>query len=235
MIPPLQEFKGLFSDCGLSVSDEQYEKLRGYAELLLEWNGRVNLTKITAPCDIAVKHFLDSALILKYAAPPQCAALIDVGTGAGFPGIPLKIFCESLHLTLLDSQNKRVNFLKAVSDSLLLNAACVHARAEEAGRNPAFRECYDIATARAVAPLPILCEYCLPFVKIGGAFIAMKGPGEDYKAAQSSVDILGGEISKVCEYKLPDGGRRAIIVISKVKPAPEKYPRSAARIARNPL
>ena len=159
----------------LPCPDSLVEKLARYAELLVEWNGKMNLTAITDPAGIAVKHFADSLLLSKALELPQGGALIDVGTGAGFPSVPVALSRPDLQLTLLDSLNKRIVFLQELTRELALSARCCHARAEEVGRDPAFREKYDVATARAVTNLRDLAEYCLPFVKIGGYFAALKG------------------------------------------------------------
>jgi len=228
----------LFAKGGISVSDGQYDSLLRYAELLCEWNEKMNLTAITDPEGIALKHFYDSVYpFLSEGLAPDGASLIDVGTGAGFPSCPLGIFRPDIKLTLLDSLNKRIGFLRALSDGLSLGAECIHGRAEELGRTPAHRERYDIATARAVANLSALCEYCLPFVKPGGMFVALKGSdGEaELKAAGGAVRTLGGEIGLVRSYELPNGDGRCLIVINKIKPTPEKYPRNKGKMDKAPL
>jgi 16S rRNA (guanine527-N7)-methyltransferase len=235
MLMPEISFKEMFAEHGFLVGDRQYDAFLLYAETLIDWNSRVNLTKITAPAAISVKHFLDSVLILKYSSFPQNAAVIDVGAGAGFPGFPLKIMRADLNITALDSRGKRVAFLQTVSDELKLDAVCLNSRAEDAGRDLRLRERYDVAVARAVAPLPVLCEYCLPFVRVGGVFLAMKGPNEDSKASGAAAMTLGGEITAVSEYNLPGGESRSLITIAKVKPVPVQYPRSAGKIIRHPL
>nr|MDE5741897.1 16S rRNA (guanine(527)-N(7))-methyltransferase RsmG [Oscillospiraceae bacterium] len=168
MITEYPEFAEIFNKENLSVSMEQYERFKKYSELLVEWNKKMNLTAITDKYGIAVKHFLDSVLPLKFLDIPEGASLIDVGTGAGFPGLPLKIIRPDINLTLLDSLNKRVNFLSEVCKALDLDVVCIHARAEELGRNENFRGQYDFSAARAVAAMPVLTEYCLPYVKVGG-------------------------------------------------------------------
>lgn len=228
-------FKQIFAECGFEISDIQYNKFGRYAGMLAEWNEKINLTAITDPYGISVKHFLDSIIILKNANIKENSNIIDVGTGAGFPAIPLKIYRDDLNMTALDSLNKRVSFLKLVSDKLELPIECVHSRAEDGGRNPALREKFDYAIARAVAPLPVLCEYCLPFVKAGGAFLAMKGPNEDYSSAETALKLLGGEIADVFNYNLPNGDPRLLIVVGKENSTPEKYPRSSSQISKNML
>lgn len=235
MILPYDETKKLFSDSGIELERDKYDKLALYAELLVEWNGKINLTAITDPYGITVKHFLDSALMLKYAAISDNASIIDVGTGAGFPGIPLKIMKPDIKLTLLDSLNKRVNFLNAVADKLEINAETIHSRAEDGGRNSILREKFDISCARAVAALPVLCEYCLPYVKVGGKFCAMKGPNENYKDAFTAYHTLGAEISDAVSYELPDGDKRQLIIFNKVRATPIKYPRNSGQISKKNL
>lgn len=226
--------------CGqfkIELSDTQANQFEKYYNSLIEWNEKINLTRIVEPEEVALKHFADSLLVVKYFDIPENASLIDVGTGAGFPGIPLKIFRADIKLTLLDSLNKRLNFLSAAADNIGIEAETVHSRAEEAGKNIEYREKYDVAISRAVARLNVLCEYCLPFVKPGGYFVAMKGA--DYKEetaeAKNAVKALGGEIIKSESFKLGEAGERAVIVIKKILPTPDKYPRAAKKIKNKPL
>ena len=218
----------------LSLDDGRYERLREYERLLLEWNEKINLTAITEPDEVALKHFYDSVYPFTLFDVPKGAKLIDVGTGAGFPSCPLKIFRDDISLTLLDSLNKRINFLGALSESLSLGASCIHGRAEELGRSAEFREHYDIACARAVANLRELCEYCLPFVKVGGVFAALKGSAgrEELKEAQNAVKTLGAAVAQVTDYDLPNGDSRTLIVLEKTRPCPEKYPRNKGQIKK---
>lgn len=222
---------------GIGLSGEQLESFTLYAALLKEWNEKINLTAITQPEEVAVKHFLDSLSPLRFAEIPQGASLIDVGTGAGFPGIPLLIVRPDIRLTLLDSLNKRLLFLQEVLRSLGLDAKTVHARAEEAGRNSLYREKYDVAVSRAVAPLNILCEYCLPFVKPGGCFISMKGPQaeQELQSALNCAALLSGKIEKSEKLSLPDGSARTIIKIKKTGLLKKIYPRHGSKIAKKPL
>ncbi len=229
------KLREIFAKENLTLSDIQIENFKTYAEMLVEWNEKINLTAITDDEGIAEKHFLDSVLPLTKLDVPRGTSLIDVGTGAGFPAIPMKIFREDIEITLLDSLNKRINFLSEVSDKLGLSADCIHSRAEDGGKNPELREKFDIATARAVAPLPVLCEYCLPFVKVGGKFLALKGPNENAEDAEKAVEILGGKICSTWNYSLPSGDNRRLIVIEKVKETPKKYPRDAGKIKKSPL
>lgn len=221
----------------LPLTQEQAAQFSTYAETLVEWNKVMNLTAITDPQEIIVKHFLDSLLLFRACSLPENALLIDVGTGAGFPGLPAKIYRPDLHVTLLDSLQKRLNFLEAVCEKTGVEVKRIHARAEDAGREPALRESYDAACARAVAALPVLCEYCLPFVRVGGCFIAMKGPGleEELQAAGHAIRTLGGKLESTAAFTLPDGSERRIAVIHKTAPTPKAYPRPAAKIKKSPL
>ena len=221
----------------LPLTQEQAAQFSTYAETLVEWNKVMNLTAITDPQEIIVKHFLDSLLLFRACSLPENASLIDVGTGAGFPGLPAKIYRPDLRVTLLDSLQKRLNFLEAVCEKTGAEAKRIHARAEDAGREPALRENYDAACARAVAALPVLCEYCLPFVRVGGCFIAMKGPGleEELQAADRAIRTLGGKLESTAAFTLPDGSERRIAVIRKIAPTPKAYPRPAAKIKKSPL
>lgn len=235
MILPYNETEEMFKSFGLNLNDEIYEKFDSYAELLVSWNEKINLTAITDPLGITEKHFLDCLAVFKDDIIPQNSSVIDVGTGAGFPGIPMKIYRNDLKVTLLDSLNKRINFLTEVSNKLSLGMNCIHSRAEDGAKKADLREQFDIATARAVAPLPVLCEYCLPYVKVGGKFIALKGPNEDAKDSFTAYRTLGAEISDVKEYELPCGDKRQIIVYNKIKETPKKYPRNPSQIDKKPL
>ena len=226
----------------LEITGRQADQLDRYAQLLVEWNEKMNLTAITDPEGVLVKHLMDSLTVLRsLPAAGEKVRLIDVGTGAGFPGIPLAVMREELELILLDSLNKRLVFLEAVCRALGLEARCVHARAEEAGRQKAHREKYHVATARAVAALPVLCEYCLPLVVPGGVFLAMKGPDGEREAqeAASAIKVLGGKLSGIDEWQLPpvegEAAERKILRIQKISPTPDRFPRQAAKIAKQPL
>lgn len=236
--------KELLTKCaaayGVEVTPSLAERLDIYARLLAEWNEKMNLTAITDPTGIVVKHFTDSLLAAPL-LPTGAFSLIDVGTGAGFPGVPLALLREDCTLTLLDSLNKRLVFLEAVCRELGLAATLIHARAEEGGRRPDLREQYDVATARAVAALPTLCEYCLPFVRVGGRFLALKGPDADreQEAAARAVALLGGKVSDKATFTLEAEGvepmERQLIRIDKTRPTPPSYPRPSAKIAKRPL
>ena len=207
-----------------------------YAALLVEKNKVMNLTAITEPADIARLHFLDSAALLTIADFKE-KTVADVGTGAGFPGVPLRIIEPSMHLTLLDALNKRVEFLKEVCGDLgLADVECVHARAEEFAADR--RESFDLVTSRAVAALPLLCELCLPLVNVGGSFISMKSvdAGAELDSARRAIEVLGGTVDRVVDYDIPGTEiRHRAIVIKKARETPKKYPRAFAKIKKNPL
>ncbi len=229
--------KSACKEIGINLTDLQAEQFEKYYNLLIEWNKSINLTRITEPEEVAVKHFADSLSVINYFDIPDKAKLIDVGTGAGFPGIPLKIFREDIELYLLDSLNKRLNFLGEVSEKIGIDSQLIHARAEEAGKDNTYREEYDVAVSRAVARMNVLCEYCIPFVKVGGYFVAMKGADykEEIEEADNAVKVLGGEIIDVKKFSLNGAGERAVIVIKKIKPTPEKYPRTGKKIKNRHL
>lgn len=224
---------------GLELTSDQISAFNKYYELLVEWNEKINLTAITEPREVAIKHIVDSLSCYQKELFTGQVSLIDVGTGAGFPGLPLKIFCPELKLTLLDSLNKRVKFLQLVVDELgLKDVEVIHARSEEAARNKKYREKFDLVTARAVARLPIICEYCLPFVKQGGTFIALKGRQyeEEIQEAQKAFSVLGGKLVKSMPVKLPElEDKRAVVYIKKEKATPKVYPRKAGTPERNPI
>lgn len=222
---------------GVSLEEEALDRFQAYCDLLLEWNEKMNLTAIRKPEEVAVKHFVDSLSLLSVLELPRKANVIDIGTGAGFPGVPLKIARTDLSLTLLDSLNKRLVFLGELAGRLGLTAELLHMRAEEGGRQPQLREQFDAAVSRAVASLNLLAEYCLPYVKVGGVFASMKGPDvqEELEQAKQAISLLGGKIREVKTFALPDGSRRSVILIDKVVPTPEKYPRHGSKIAKRPL
>lgn len=221
----------------LPCTAEQLEQLEQYAALLTEWNQKMNLTAITSPEGIAVLHFADSLSLLSALSLPRGAALLDVGTGAGFPAIPIAIFRPDIRLTMMDSLQKRLTFLQEVLSRLGLTADLRHSRAEESAGDPALREGFDVVTARAVAHLQVLSEYCLPYVKIGGCFAAMKGPScqQELSQADRAIALLGGRVQRVAPFTLSDGSARFIALIEKVKETPAQYPRHGAKIAKKPL
>lgn len=221
----------------IDISEKQLSQFETYASLLKEWNEKMNLTAITDDEGIAVKHFIDSISVLKFADLRQNSRLIDIGTGAGFPGIPIKIMRPDVEITLLDSLNKRLIFLEEVCGKIDIKADIVHARAEELGQDPEYREKFDYSVSRAVANLPALCEYCIPYIKIGGIFISMKGPDAEteIETAKNAVSLLGCRIAAADELTLPDDNRRSIIQIIKTKETPKKYPRRGVKINKQPL
>jgi len=222
---------------GINLEAEQTEQFMAYMDLLKEWNARMNLTAIEDEREIIIKHFIDSLTILPYIERGN-KRLIDVGTGAGFPGIPLKIMDRSLEVTLLDSLEKRTKFLnEAIKELGLEGITAVHGRAEDFGAKDNFRERFDYTAARAVAELPVLLEYCLPFVRTGGVFLAMKGSStEEIESSHGALKTLGGEIEDVKTLTLPFTDiRRNIIIVRKLRQTPTKYPRKPGKPLKNPL
>ncbi|MCX8128993.1 MAG: 16S rRNA (guanine(527)-N(7))-methyltransferase RsmG [Clostridia bacterium] len=219
------------------LTELQIENFMKYKDLLKEWNEKINLTAIEDDKDVMIKHFVDSLSILPYLENTN-KKVMDVGTGAGFPGIPLKIVLSNLDITLFDSLEKRIKYLNIVIEELKLQGIrALHGRAEEYGMKQEYREKYDIVVARAVANLPVLLEYCLPFVKTGGIFIAMKGSNiEEVDASAKALDILGGKLDSVKELTLPFSDmKRNIIIIKKLRQTPTKYPRKAGKPSKEPL
>ncbi len=234
---PLEQLDNLCADFGVEITDEIKTQLNTYGNLLIEWNEKINLTAITEPNEVVIKHFYDCILFLKRVDIPRGATVIDVGTGAGFPGIVLKIMRPDISLTLLDALNKRLVFLNEVLKALNLDARLLHSRAEDAGKDTAHREQYDIACARAVARLSALCEYCLPLVKIGGQLVAMKGPSamQELDEAQNAIQLLGGGKSEIFVDTLTGDETRHFINIKKISQTPSKYPRKGVKISKQPL
>lgn len=233
----MRELESYAIQAGLSLTDAQIEKFALYEALLLEWNQKMNLTSITEPAEVKKKHFIDSLLVLQKDWIPEGAHLIDVGSGAGFPGIPIVIARPDLSITFADSLKKRLSFLEEVIGKLdIKQCELVHGRAEDLGRNPAYRERYDVAIARAVASLPVLLEYTLPFVKVGGQLIAWKGPKaeEELEESTRALGQLGGKIRETHWVDLFDM-KRALVRIQKMKPTPPSYPRQPKRIQEKPL
>ena len=231
------DFIGKLKEFNIEINEEQIKSFEKYMNLLLEWNEKINLTAITQPDEVKLKHFVDSLTVLKYINDDD--KVIDIGTGAGFPGIPLKIMKENTKITLLDSLNKRINFLNIVIETLnLSNIQAIHGRAEEIARNKLYREKYDVTVSRAVANLSTLSEYMLPFVKVGGKCICMKGANvnEEIEKAKNAIKELGGEIERVDNFYLSDNdNERNIIIIRKVKETSSKYPRKAGMPSKEPL
>ncbi|MBR3781021.1 MAG: 16S rRNA (guanine(527)-N(7))-methyltransferase RsmG [Clostridia bacterium] len=222
---------------GISLTDEQTKLFEKLAELLVEQNKTMNLTAITDPDGIAVKHFADSISALSAYDFAENAKVLDVGTGAGFPSIPLLIARPDLEMTMIDSTAKKLKYVASTVETLGLTAEVLHTRAEEAGQNKEYREKFDIVCSRAVAALNVLCEYCLPFVKVGGVFLAMKAAKaqEEIADAKNAIKTLGGKIVAEKSFTLSDGGERTIVVIKKISQVPPKYPRVSAQIAKKPL
>lgn len=226
------------AEIGLHLSEDQLAQMDRFRELLLLWNRRLNLTRITDSAEMAVKHFIDSLMPVKYDLVSTGCRVIDVGSGAGFPGVPLKLWDESLSATLLESTRKKADFLQEIVEELSIDLGVVNQRAEDTGVDARHRESYDLAIARAVGSFDVLCEYCLPLVRPGGLFVAMKGPDVDAEvsAGQRAVRLLGGEVSARFEYDLPlDMGRRTLVVVAKIALTPPAYPRRAGIPKKNPL
>ena len=222
-----------FKSFGFTLNETQLNQFEKYFELLVEYNQKFNITAITERDEVIYKHFIDSALGVEMF---KCSKLIDIGSGGGFPAIPLKILLPSLSITLMDATEKKCEFLKIVAKTLNLdNVEVINGRAEEFANDIRFRESFDYCTARAVARLNILSEYCMPFVKKGGSFIAYKGDATDeLNEAQNAIKTLGGKVEKVKEFDLL-GAKRAIIEIKKVNSTPNNYPRANGRIRKKPL
>lgn len=225
-------------DYKITLTENQYEQFQKYFELLVEWNEKMNLTAITDESGVALKHFADSLSLLNFVDIPQNSTLADVGTGAGFPGVVLKIARPDIKLTLIDSLNKRLVFLGEVCAQLGIEAELIHSRAEDGARDEKLRESFDFAVSRAVARMNVLSEYCLPYVKVGGAFCAMKGAqaNEEFKESLNAINTLGGKLENKYFFELPEnGGERAIAVVRKVRNTPQKYPRQSGKIKAKAL
>lgn len=237
----IEEFKKIMIFYGekidIKFTEEQLNQFYEYMNLLLEWNEKINLTAITDPNEVILKHFIDSLTINKYIKENN--TLADVGTGAGFPGIPLKILRPDLKITLVDSLNKRINFLNEVINKLnLVNIETVHSRIEDFGKDKKYRESFDFVTARAVANLAVLSEYLLPIAKVGGQCVCMKGSSveEELSNGKNAIKVLGGKIKIIDEFVLPDSDMsRNVIIIDKIKNTPNKYPRKAGIPVKEPL
>ena len=232
-------FEKDLSELGLTLSKEQIDQFLNYYELLIEWNEKINLTANTAYEDVLKKHFIDSLSLCKAMDVQKELTVIDIGTGAGFPGLALKIAFPNLRMTLLDSLNKRIVFLNQVIEELkLTKIETIHCRAEDFAGKAEYREGFDLCVSRAVANLSTLSEYCLPFVKIGGLFISYKSEKieEEMKQAKNAISILGGGVKKQVEFTLPSSDiYRNLVVIEKIKNTPKKYPRKAGLPSKEPL
>lgn len=225
------------NEINIDLSVEQLDKFYRYMELMIEWNEKINLTAITNPEEIILKHFIDSLTLIKYIKENN--KIVDMGTGAGFPGIPISIVCSNNKITLVDSLNKRLIFLQEIINQLgLKNVETIHSRAEDFGQNKKYREQFDIATSRAVANLSTLSEYLLPLVKVGGKCLCMKASDieAEVQDAKKAIDILGGKIEQIENFLLPQSDiGRTIITINKNKTTPNKYPRKAGIPAKQPI
>jgi 16S rRNA (guanine527-N7)-methyltransferase len=233
----IEKIVPLCAEFGLELDETAIKRLNLYGNLLLEWNEKINLTAITEPEDVLYKHFYDCLLFFKAVKVEKGAKIIDVGTGAGFPGLVLKIARPDIELTLLDGLNKRLIFLADVLEKTGLTAEIVHSRAEEGGKSVKYREKFDFACARAVANLPALSEYCIPFVKKGGYFVALKGASasEEAVAAQNAYKILGCEKPTIICETLTGNEQRAFVISKKISQTPTKYPRHGNKISKSAL
>ncbi|WP_300409305.1 16S rRNA (guanine(527)-N(7))-methyltransferase RsmG [Lagierella sp.] len=235
----MSNLEKVFNSEDIVLSEEVLKKFEEFRNHMLETNKFLNLTSITEEEEVNYKHFLDSILPLKKVEMEKGATLIDIGTGGGFPGMPIKFFRDDLKITLLDSLNKRIKFLKkTISDMDIKDIEAVHGRAEELGRTKSYREQYDYGISRAVSRLNTLVEYSLPFIKVGGTFISMKGPSgiEEAEEAKNAIKILGGEIADIISYNLDyENSDRTLIVIKKTSPTPRKYPRGGGKPKNKPL
>lgn len=234
----IEKIAPLCAEFGVEITDKIKERLNLYGNLLLEWNEKINLTAITEPRNVLYKHFYDCILFFKNVDVPKNAKIADVGTGAGFPGMVLKIVRDDLQVTLIDSLNKRLVFLNDVIEKLgLTGIKTEHLRAEEAGKSKKFRESFDIATARAVANMPVLLEYCTPLVKKNGLFVAMKGPSarEELSLCDNALKVLGMETPQIICETLTGEEQRMFVISKKISQTPPKYPRKPSDISKQPL
>jgi 16S rRNA (guanine527-N7)-methyltransferase len=226
-------------EAGIDFSEHKYNQFIKYMRLLQEWNEKINLTAITEDEEIVKKHFIDCIKAFKSEAIKNANNIIDVGTGAGFPGLPIAIMNPNVQVTLLDSLNKRINFLNLVVEELgLKNVKTIHSRAEDGARNKELREKFDVATSRAVANMVVLSEYCLPYVKVKGYFVALKGPAieEELKDGQKAINVLGGEFKNIIEVNIEKSDlNHNIVEVKKIKQCPKIYPRKAGTVNKNPI
>ncbi|MBR4111903.1 MAG: 16S rRNA (guanine(527)-N(7))-methyltransferase RsmG [Ruminiclostridium sp.] len=224
-----------FKEAGIEISVEQEKQLSTLMEFMLEYNKNVNLTRITEYDEVVEKHYIDSILPLTMVDVPHGTFCADIGTGAGFPSLPMNIYRPDLKFTLIDSLGKRITYLDLACEKIGLKCKTIHARSEEAAKKPELREKFGFVTARAVAALNVLCEYCLPYVKVGGVFAALKGAEDECAVAEKAIEKLGGKIEKVIKYNLPCGDNRNLVIIRKIKETPASYPRAGGVIAKRPL
>ena len=222
-----------FQKCNIKLSQDKADKLLKLYEFLVEYNQNVNLTAITDFEEVVVKHFIDSVLPLSMIDIKENSSFIDVGTGAGFPSIPLMIVRPDLKGTLLEALNKRCVFLEKACELTGVDPKVIHGRAEDYAKEK--REAFDFATARAVAAMPVLCEYCIPYIKTGGRFIALKSVNEDETQCEKAVNVLGGKIAEIKDYTITNGDNRRLFIIDKVSQTPTKYPRNPSMIKKKPL
>lgn len=234
MLPDFEISCDAFKKYNIELTEELYRKLDIYADFLVEYNKNVNLTALTDPHDILFKHFIDSIILTLHVELKKNSSIIDVGTGAGFPSVPIKLFRPDMKITLLDSLNKRIVFLEKLCDKLEIDAEFVHGRAEDISKNANYREKFDISCARAVANMSLLSELCIPFVKVGGIFTALKGPAEDITQGHNAIKILGGSVEAVKEYSIEDEGRK-VVIVRKISQTPTKYPRNSSQIKKKNL
>ena len=226
-------------EVGLDLTEKQYNQFITYMKLLQEWNEKINLTAITEDEEVIKKHFIDCIKAFKSNAVKNAKSAIDVGTGAGFPGLPIAIMNPDINVTLLDSLNKRINFLNTVIAQLgLKNVTTIHSRAEDGARKPELREKFDVATSRAVANMAVLSEFCMPYVKKDGYFVALKGPAidEELENGSNAIKILGGELQGIIEISIEETDlKHNIVEVKKVKNCPKTYPRKAGTVNKKPL
>lgn len=224
-----------FAKAGITLTEFQVKQLETLTDFMLEYNKNVNLTRITEPNEVIEKHYIDSILPLTMVDVPRGTLCADIGTGAGFPSLPMKIYRPDLEFTLIDSLGKRITYLDLACEKLGISCRTIHARSEEAAKKPELRDSFGFVTARAVAALNVLCEYCLPYVKKGGIFAALKGSEDETKLAENAIKKLSGEITDVKKYKLPSGDARQLVIIKKISDTPPQYPRAGGVIAKRPL
>ncbi|AGK56188.1 16S rRNA (guanine(527)-N(7))-methyltransferase RsmG [Bacillus sp. 1NLA3E] len=235
----IEQFQTMLAEKGISLSPHQLEQYEQYYQTLVEWNEKMNLTAITEKESVYLKHFFDSISASFYFDFNQPLNICDVGAGAGFPSIPIKIAFPNIHVTIVDSLNKRIHFLEHLADKLKLdNVRFIHDRAETFGRNPKHREQYDVVMARAVARMSVLTELCLPLAKVGGTFIAMKAQSasEELEAANKAITVMGGKLTTVHSFMLPiEESERNLLIVNKMKSTPKQYPRKPGTPNKTPI